>query len=37
MQLLADLGDRVIAPAEAKVFELRASTVAPTLNRRTTS
>jgi hypothetical protein len=35
-QLLADLGDRVIGPAEAKVPELRATTVAPPLNRRTT-
>jgi hypothetical protein len=35
-QLLADLSDRVIGPAEAKVEELRPITVAPPLNRRTT-
>ncbi len=35
-QLLADLSDRVIGPAEAKVTELRATTVAPPLNRRAT-
>jgi Pentapeptide repeats (8 copies) len=35
-QLLADLGDRVISPAEAKVSELRAITVAAPLNPKTT-
>ena len=35
-QLLADLSDRVIGPAEAKAQELRATTVAPSLNLRTT-
>jgi hypothetical protein len=34
VQLLADLSDRVIGPAEAKVAELRAATVAPPLNPR---
>ena len=32
-QLIADLSDRVIGPAEAKALELRATTVAPPLNR----
>ena len=36
MQLLADLSDRVIGPAEAKALELRATTVAAPLNPRTT-
>lgn len=36
VQLLADLSDRVIGPAEAKVAELRATTVAPPLSRKTT-
>lgn len=33
VQLLADLSDRVIGPAEAKVLELRATTVAAPLSR----
>ena len=35
-QLLADLNAQVIGPAEAKVPELRATTVAPPLNRQPT-
>jgi hypothetical protein len=35
-QLLADLSDRVIGPAEAKVSELHVITVAPPLNPKTT-
>ena len=35
-QLLADLSDQVIGPAEAMALELRATTVAPPLDRRTT-
>jgi hypothetical protein len=36
-QLLADLGDRVIDPAQKKALELRVTTVAPPLRPRTTS
>jgi Pentapeptide repeats (8 copies) len=36
VQLLAHLSDRVIGPAEAKVSELRAITVTPPLNPKTT-